>query len=105
MKNVATAVKIRAQMLRFTASSGITVSAEARRLITLVLEAMQNDPHRLWHDLDRERVLRLRSEILSDLPAVLRQIAQAEHAERRLTAFDVLHWLQRNLLSWCPVDK
>jgi hypothetical protein len=96
---------IKSQSNVFTEVSGIQVSEQAQRLIQLCLDAIENDPHPAW-DISSEDRKRLSNEMAIRLPSILFEIHHSlSYPQKTITTYDVLHWLEENLTSICPITK
>lgn len=91
--------QIHAAAERLEESVGVGVSGQAQNIIYYVVCAVETDPHPRW----KERPSRER--FLDGLPEHLAAVVAEEGVEKRVSTFDVLHWLTRNLERICPIEK
>jgi len=80
-------------------STGVEVSGQAKNIIFYVVSAVETDPHPAWRQWPGK------SQFLESLPEYLSSVVEEERVKRKVTTFDVLHWLSRHLEGICPIEK
>lgn len=92
---------------RFTQETGVLVTPTTRDLAAEIISAVAEDPHPRW----RVEVPQLQEFLFTYVqqsPKFLRDIQNQQKIEKRITAFDLLHWMTQGkaLESWlCIIPK
>jgi hypothetical protein len=88
-------------------TSDVETTLNTRVLIFNTLSAVLEDPSPYWREGEEDRQGRF-ADLTEQLPALLSKLAKVEGLKapaRRITYFQTLHWLQRNLDKFCPFEK
>ena len=91
------------QINQFVEKQGIRVSEQARKVIQDLFDAVLLDPHPLWRErnVDPNKAFYL---YVRQIPALLQNLVADERIERIITTWDIIHWLEPRLNTFCPWD-
>ncbi|MBN8586058.1 MAG: hypothetical protein J0M37_13285 [Ignavibacteria bacterium] len=81
----------------------VEITTGARVIMMNLLEAIINDPSNQWSDSKREREIVLNDKLGSLHKDLETMINIYEY--KKVTTFDLIHWLADNLNNICPIKK
>lgn len=91
-------------LLRFEKESGVTVTLGGRILIHHLFAAILEDPHPGWQA--KAESLEVHSDDLAKkLSDYLTEIWVQEKQFRRISTYQILHWVVGRLDNICPIQK